>query len=120
VRSGARLHSVAPARAGLRCGELDLQPVGIGESNERLAEALVGAFRDDAVALELDDPVLERIGGDEEGGGVDHAGARPSWGGHGEGEEGEDRAGMAARVAEIEVIGAGIVEIDRELDQAEP
>src|SRR5213078_4658452 len=33
------------------------------------------------------------------------------------GEEGEDRAGMAGLVAIIEVVGAGIVEIDRLLDE---
>ena len=108
------------AGAGFGRGELELEPVGIGEGDEGLAEALVGAFGDDAVALELDDPVLERLGGDEERGGVDHAGAAPPGRGHGEGEEGEDRAGPAAGVAEIEVVGAGIVEIDGELDQAEP
>ena len=108
------------AGAGFGRGELELEAVGIGEGDEGLAEALVGAFGDDAVALEFYDPVLERLGGDEERGGVDHAGAAPSGRGHGEGEEGEDRAGTAVRVAEIEVVGAGIVEIDGELDQAEP
>jgi hypothetical protein len=35
-------------------------------------------------------------------------------------EKGEDRAGGADGVGEVEVVGGGIVEIDRAFDQAEP
>ncbi len=65
------------ALAGASGGELQLQPIGIAEGDEGLAEALTGSLGDDAVALEADDPVLERIGRDEEGGRIDHAGAAP-------------------------------------------
>ena len=37
----------------------------------------------------------------------------------GPGEEGEDGAGGAEVVAEVEVVGAGVVEVDGALDEAE-
>jgi hypothetical protein len=36
------------------------------------------------------------------------------------GEEGQDRTGLAGLVAVVEVIGAGVVEVDGLLDQAQP
>ena len=39
--------------------------------------------------------------------------------GVGPGEEGEDGAGRAGVVAEVEVVGAGVVEVDGALDEAE-
>jgi hypothetical protein len=35
-------------------------------------------------------------------------------------EEGDDRAGCADLVAEVEVVAAGVVEVDRLLDEAQP
>ena len=49
----------------------------------------------------------------------DFAGAGVSAVGVGPGEEGQDGAGRSGVVAEVEVVGAGVVEVDGALDEAE-
>ena len=51
--------------------------------------------------------------------GVDHAVAGTAIRGARELEEGEDRAGRAALVAEVQVVDVGLIEVDRLLDQAQ-
>ena len=64
-------------------------------------------------------PEGEGVGGDAEGGVGDFAGAGGAATDAGPGEEGEDGAGGAEVVAEVEVVGAGVVEVDGALDEAE-
>ncbi len=64
-------------------------------------------------------PVAEAGGGHREGGLSDLADACAAARGVRMGKEGQDRAGAARLVAEIEVVGAGIVEVHGGLDEPE-
>ena len=114
----------APAPAGLGLEALDAgqgepRPVGILERERRCAEALDGRVVGDALLDQALGPVTDRALRNAEHGLLRFADAEPSGRGPLPGEKGEDRARMAGRVAVIEVIGAGIVEIDRLLHQAQ-
>jgi len=99
--------------------ELDLHAVGVGEGEDFFVEAAGAAGEGD---VEVDEALLpegEGRGGDAEGGVGDFAGASGAASGVGPGEEGEDGAGGASVVAEVEMVGAGVIEVDRAFDEAE-
>ncbi len=64
-------------------------------------------------------PVFDRSERDAEGGLGDFAGAGVAAAGAGPGEEGEDGSGRAGVVAEVEVVGSGVVEVYGALDEAQ-
>ena len=64
-------------------------------------------------------PALEPASGDSERHLVHHADAITAAAGQRKGKEGEDRSGVPVPVTVIEVIGSGIVKIDRLLDQSQ-
>src|SRR5215831_14612528 len=74
----------------------------------------------DTVLNEAVGPVAHGCGRDAEGGFFGQPVAVASRCGMLPREEGEDRAGMALLVAVVEVVRAGVVEIDGLLDEAEP
>ena len=95
-------------------------PVRILEGEHRLAEALLErpmrhAFCDEPVC-----PIADGADRHSERCLLGLADAEPPAGRVLPWEEGQDRAGPALLVAIIEMIGAGIVEIDRLLDEPEP
>jgi hypothetical protein len=104
--------------------ELEAEPVGVLERDHGLAGAPGGeppcrprvrdAVRDQPLEPEADGGGRHGERGHGHLAGADAAarGAPPR-------EEGEDRAGRAGRVAEVEVVGAGVVEVDGLLDQAQ-
>src|SRR6266496_2197303 len=86
----------------------------------RRGPALRGALIPDPVPYQPLDPEPERRREYREGGDRNLAGALSPAPGPGPGEEGQDAAGRADLVAEVEVIGLRVVEVHRTLDQAEP
>ena len=99
--------------------ELDLHAVGVGEGEDFFIEAVGAAGEGDVKVDEALLPEGEGCGGDAEAGVGDFAGAGGAASGAGPGEEGEDGARGAEVVAEVEVVGAGVVEVDGALDEAE-
>ncbi len=99
--------------------ELDLHAVGVGEGEDFFFEAARAAGEGDVKVDEALLPVGEGRGGDAEGSVGDFADAGGAAADAGPGEEGEDGAGGAEVVAEVEVVGAGVVEVDGALDEAE-
>lgn len=97
--------------------EFELHAVRIGEGEEMLGEA-GGEMAGDAFTIEALLPEVERVKGNAEGSVGGFAGTGEAGPGVGPREEGEDGAGGAGVVAEVEVIGAGIVEVDGALDEA--
>ena len=76
-------------------------------------------FDEDSLPGEALLPVGDGVCGDGEGGVGDFSGAGEAAAGVGPGEEGHDGAWGAGVVAEVEVVGAGVVEVDGALDEAE-
>ena len=82
--------------------------------------AVLGALGGDVGVGQACGPEVERlVGRDAPLDGVDHAVAGLAEGRAGELEEGQDRAGRAALVAEVQVVDVGLIEVDRLLDQAQ-
>jgi hypothetical protein len=108
---------------GSGCGgvgyDFDLHAVGVGEGEDFFVKAARAASEGDAFVNEALLPVVEGGEGDTEGGVGDFAGAGGAFADVGPGKEGEDGAGGAEVVAEVEVVGAGVVEVDGALDEAE-
>ena len=99
--------------------DFDLHAVGIGQGEDFFFEAPGTAGELDAL---LDEALLPEVDGvcrDAEGGVRDFADARGAVADARPGEESEDGAGGAEVVAEIEVVGAGVVKVDGALDEAE-
>ncbi len=92
---------------------------GVGEGEDFFVEAAGAAGELDELLDEAVFPEGEGVGGDAEGGVGDFAGASGAAAYAGPWEEGEDGAGGAEVVAEVEVVGAGVVEVDGALDEAE-
>ena len=114
--------AVAPAGLVLGTGNADQRErhaVRIGEGQHGLAKALLQRLVGDALLDEALGPVAERAWRHAEGGLLGLADAAAAGRHACPGEEGEDGAGAAGLVAVIEVIGAGIVEIDGLLDEAQ-
>jgi hypothetical protein len=96
--------------------QLVAQALEVGEG-QRVAVALGG----DALVAQARRPEGERVGGGHAPlDGVDHPRAGVARRCAGELEEGQDRAGRAALVAEVQVVDVGLVEVDRLLDEAQP
>ncbi len=98
--------------AELRHHELEAEPVVVDE-----AQAALGAG---AAAEPLLPEVERRLGSDSELERVDHPGAGATACRAGDLEPGEDRAGRALLVAEVEVVRLWSVEVDGFLDEAKP
>ena len=100
--------------------QLDLHAVRIGEGENLLGavEARSGALDEDTLVAQALLPVVDGALRDAEGGVGDLTGAGVSAAGVRPGEEGQDGAGRSGVVAEIEVVGAGVVEVDGALDEA--
>ena len=99
--------------------ELDTHAVEVAEAEDGLAEAGFKMLDGDARRLETVLPIRERGGGDAEGCGGGFAYSDAGAGGAGPREEGQDGARGAEIVTEVEVVAAGIVEVDGALDEAE-
>ncbi len=108
---------------GRRCGsvgyDFDLHAVGVGESEYVFFEAAWAAGEGHALLDEALFPKSEGGGGDAEGGVGDFAGTGGAATDPGPGKEREDGAWAAEVVAEVEVVGSGVVEVDGPLDEAE-
>src|SRR5689334_21663506 len=113
-------------RPGLRrvcidgCDELEWQSVRVAESKHGLAESRRRVFGRRVARLEALAPEVERIRPYRKGDRGDLAitdltsrNTRPR-------KECEDRARRSGRVTEIEMIGAGVIEVDRELHEPQP
>jgi hypothetical protein len=112
--------AIAPAGLVLRAGNADQRQahaVRIGERQHGLAEALLQCLMRDALLDEAMGPVAQRPGGDPERGLLGLADAAATGRGILPREEGQDGAGISGLVAIIEMIGAGIVEVHRLLDE---
>src|SRR5208282_2101834 len=94
-------------------------PVAVLEREGRFAEPLGRRIMVDALLDETLGPVADRAFRDAEDGLLRFADSKPAGRRALPGEKGENRAGMARRIAVIEVIGAGVVEIDGLLHQAQ-
>jgi hypothetical protein len=99
--------------------EFKLHPVGIGEDQDLFFEALFASFDGDPEGEQAFFPVGHRGERNAEGGACYFANASGTAGGMGPWEEGEDGSGGACVVAKVEVIGAGIVEVDGALDESQ-
>ena len=97
------------------------QPVRIAEGEHRraVAEARLRAFGRDLVPQQPLHPVADASPRHREARFRCLAGAVPALVRAEVGEEGEDGAGRAGAVAVVEMVGAGIVEIDRALHEAQ-
>ncbi len=82
-------------------------------------EAFAGFLDEDAVFAEALFPIVDGAERDAEGGLRDFAGSGVAASGAGPGEKGEDGSGRAGVVAEVEVVGSGVVEVDGALDEAQ-
>ena len=112
----------APSRLGLDAldaGQRQPGPVLILECDRRRAEALRGRIVGDALLDQALGPVADRAFRNAEDGLLRLPDPEPARRRALPCEEGQDRARMAGRIAVVEVIGAGVVEIDRLLDQAQ-
>jgi len=112
----------APCRLGFGARDADQRQahaVGIGERQHGFAEALFRRLMSDAVLDEPVRPVADRACRHAECRLLRQANAAASRGRVLPRKECEDGAGMTDPVAVIEVIGAGIVEIHRLLDEAQ-
>ena len=117
-----RNRAVAPAGFRLDAGhghEAEIHAIGILEGHEGLAEKLFGSLMGNALFQEAVHPIAKRRLGDAEQRALGLADAEPAGGRSLPGEEGQDCPRCARLVAIIEVIGAGIVEIDRLLHQSQ-
>jgi len=99
--------------------DFDLHAVGVGQGEDFFFEAPGTAGELDALLDEALLPEGERVKGDAEGGVSDFPSAHAPAPGTGPGEEGEDGTGRADVVTEVEVVGAGVVEVDGSLDEAQ-
>ena len=99
--------------------EGEAHAVRIGERQDRLAEALLDSFMRHALLDEAMRPVADRAFRNAEHRLLRETDAVPPTRRMCPREERQDRARMADLVTEVEVIGAGIVEVDRLLDQPE-
>src|SRR4051812_8398503 len=102
-----------------RADECKAHPVGIGEREHALAEALLQRMRH-AVLDEAMRPVTERGRRDAEDRLLRLADAEVAGRRMLPREKGQDRAGLALLVTVIKVPGAGIVEVHGFLDQPKP
>ena len=100
--------------------QFDCHAVRIQEAQHLFAEARRGAFHAHAVPRQTLEPVVKRFRGDRVGGGRHFSRAPGAAVGVGPREESEDRPGGADRIAEVEVVAAGIVEVDRALHEPQP
>ena len=91
----------------------------ITEGDQLLAEAFDGADDVETDGGEARAPVVESADADLEGGGDGLAGAGAAFADVRPRKEGKDGAGGAVSIAVIEVVGAGIVEVDGLFDEAE-
>ena len=102
-----------------RRDDLQQQPVGIGEGEDLLVEPARRPLVLDAVLQQPLDPVPERCGRDRERHGADLPGALAAASAVGPGEERQNRSWPAQLVSEVEMVGAGIVEVHGQLHQAQ-
>jgi hypothetical protein len=112
--------AVAPASLVLGAGNAhqgQTHPIGIGERQHRFAKALFQRLKGDALFDEAMRPVAERARRHPERGLLGLADPTAARCGMLPREEGEDGAGMAGLVTVVEMVGAGIVKIDRLLDE---
>ena len=99
---------------GVHDRKLEIEPFGVVEPDR-----IVAPFDFDALGGEALGPEGERVGaGHAPAQPVDHPGPGAPRGRVGEFEEGQDRPGRAALVAEVQVVDVRGVEVDRLLDQA--
>ena len=114
--------TIAPGRLGLRAGnrhERQRHAVRILEGQGSRPEACCDRFMAHAHGHEALQPEAECCFRNAQCGFLGLARAEPARGHMVPGEERDDAAGATARIAEVEVIGAGIVEVHRPLDEAQ-
>ena len=112
--------AAAPGALALGAGDADereAHAVRVPERQHGLAEALLGRLVRHALLDEAVGPEADRFLRHPERRLLRLADSGPSRRHMGPGEEGQDGAGPPGLVAEIEVIGAGIVEVDGLLDE---
>ena len=124
-----RRHPGRAGPAGARLGgritdQFQHQSVRIGKGQDLLGAAgherpAGGSLVLHAVADEPFDPEADRLGQDRERRDRDLSGSVAPGPGAGPGKEREEAAGSAGLVAEVEVIGLGVVEVHGALDQPE-
>jgi hypothetical protein len=115
--------AIAPADFILGGGDADqceAHSVGIGKGQHSFAKALFQRLMGDPLRDETMCPVAERAGRYSERSLLGLADATAPRCGVLPWEECKDGAGVAGFIAIIEVIGVGIVEVDRLLDEAQP
>ena len=113
--------AIAPAGLVLDAGnsyQRETHTIGISEREHRFAGPLLQRLMGDALFDEPVSPVAERTGRHAEGRLLRLANAAASWRSAFPWEEGKDCSWAAGLVAVIEMIGTGVVEIDRLLDEA--
>ena len=112
----------APCRSGLDvldAAQRKPRSVEVFERERRLAEALDRWKVGDALLDKALGPVANRAFRDAEHSLLHFADSKPARRRAVPREEGEDRAGMASRIAVVQVIGGGVVEVHRLLYQAQ-
>jgi hypothetical protein len=97
---------------GGRRDESEAHPVGVLEGQHRLAEALLGLFVRHALVDEAVGPEADRAFWHAKGRLLRETDTEPSRRDVRPGEERQDCAGAAGLVGVVQVIGAGVVEID--------
>ena len=124
TRAESALHAHAVGRRGrdpfevVDRRDLESEPVRIAKSDHGTRETRERPVDVDAPLGEPNHPAVQGFSRHREGHGIDHAAAAAAAAGRHERKERENRAGMSRRVAVIEMIGAGVVEVDRLLDQS--
>jgi len=114
--------AITPARFVLRAGnanQREAHPVRIGEGQQGFAEALFQRFMSDALGEEAMGPIAQRAGRNAERRLLGLADTTTAGACAFPREERQDRPGSSGLVAIVEMIGAGIVEIDGLLDEAQ-
>src|SRR5580698_4695364 len=109
-------------RRGVRMGDqFDLHAIWVGKCQDlfRAVEASSGPFSEYAFVAQAVLPVVQRTLRDTEGGVSDLASSGVPTAGVWPREEGQNGAGRSSVIAEIEMVGTGIVEVDGALDEAQ-
>ncbi len=104
-----------------RCrNQFQQHPVGIGEADDLFAKARRRVLNTDTVRFQTLQPIADRTGRDGVCRGFNLTGAAPSPPRSSPGKERQQSPRRAARITEIEMIRARVIEVDRSLDEPQP